>query len=222
MDIQKGKLSNEHQSLLEIAKIAFLEVSNANKKAVDFIVPLTLIATAHGIKSGSKKKDNPNTATAWIAALETRLPTTNHYAKQISAITLNSKVQDLLSGSLEVATKAAAEKKLFTLVDFEIFKKRDGGTKPQVNRASLFEASDKDVANHFKKQVDRIEPNEKGDIVAQLKSELRLARKRVEAIENRLAALVKGPAISKLANAKNIGSKRRTKPTDAQDISAVG
>ena len=147
-------ITDANELLLTTARTAYTSYEQANNKAVNFIAPLAIIAYSLNVKPRSKKPTTENPVSSDMFrdryVVNGLGCSSDHYAREITAIVLNGKVQALIdskttaSSLIEKCTTSPFH--LHSLRDFNEYKKKDVGPKAQQTTESLSEMSDGDLS----------------------------------------------------------------------------
>ena len=203
-------ITDANELLLTTARTAYTSYEQANNKAVDFIVPLALIAYSLNVKPRSKNGTTENPVSSVMFrdkyVVDGLGCSSDHYAREITAIVLNGKVQALIDSK---TTYSSLVKKcttppfhLHSLRDFNEYKKKDVVPKAQQTTESLSEMSDGDLSKFMIDRAAKVDTLEKLDVkIRVLTFELEMLVARADAIR---------PVEEPESDAESVGNLNRT------------
>lgn len=214
-------ITDANELLLTTARTAYTSYEQANNKAVEFIAGLALIAYSLSVKPRSKKPTTENPVSSDMFrdryVVNGLGCSSDHYAREITAIVLNGKVQALIdskttdSSLIEKCTTSPFH--LHSLRDFNEYKKKDVGPKAQQTTESLSEMSDGDLSKFMIDRAAKVDTLEKLDVkIRVLTFELEMLVARADAIR---------PVEEPESDAESVGNlnrttKRTSKPNSAE------
>ena len=208
-----------NELLLSTARTAYTTYEQANNKCIDFVVPLALIVFALNVKPRLKKpsKENPVTAAMFR---ETYVVnglgcSSAHYAKEITAIVTNGKIQALIDSKATISSLTTKCKKihLLSLTNFNTYKRKVVGPKQQKSTIDLSEMSTGELTAHMVNKAANVESVDLLDAkikVMTIELECLIARRNGLRIED-----------NPQSKAENVGNldrttKRTTKPKSVE------
>ena len=189
-------ITEAHNVLLDTARTAYTVYETAQAKAIDFVVPLVLIANDLNVTPRSKivKRDQPVTSEAFrtqyiINGLGCK---GESYPKELAAIATSPVIRALITSDILKLTddakrvtalkKVCVSKNLQTLSQFNNFKKKDGGPKPKSN-ADLASLPSTELAKAMDKKASNIDDSEV------IKQKIRILKAELKALEARLLGM---------------------------------
>ena len=189
-------ITEAHNLLLTTARTAYTTYEAAQTKAIDFVVPLVLIANDLNVTPRSKtvKRDQPVTSEAFrtqyiINGLGCK---GESYPKELAAIATSPVIRALITSDILKLTDDAkrvtalkevcVSKNLQTLKQFNNFKKKDGGPKPKSN-ADLASLPSTELAKAMDKKASNIDDSEV------IKQKIRILKAELKALEARLLGM---------------------------------
>ena len=199
-------ITDANELLLTTARSAYTSYEQANNKAVEFIVPLALIAYSLSVKPRSKKPTTENPVSSDMFrdryVVNGLGCSSDHYAREITAIVLNGKIQSLI----EKCTTSPFH--LHSLRDFNEYKKKDVGPKVQKSNEDLATMSKGDLVKHMIDKAAKIEGDVLDNRIKILSCELEMLIARRDGLKT-----VVNPE-SKQENVGNLNqtTKRTSKP----------
>jgi hypothetical protein len=209
-------ITDANELLLTTARTAYTSYEQANNKAVNFIVPLALIAYSLSVKPRSKKPTTENPVSSDMFrdryVVNGLGCSSDHYAREITAIVLNGKIQALIDSK---TTDSSLVKKcttspfhLHSLRDFNEYKKKDVGPKVQKSNEDLATMSKGDLVKHMIDKAAKIEGDVLDNRIKILSCELEMLIARRDGLKT-----VVNPE-SKQENVGNLNqtTKRTSKP----------
>ena len=203
-------ITDANELLLTTARTAYTSYEQANNKAVNFIAPLAIIAYSLNVKPRSKNPTTENPVSSVMFrdkyVVDGLGCSSDHYAREITAIVLNGKVQALIdskttaSSLIEKCTTSPFH--LHSLRDFNEYKKKDVGPKAQQTTESLSEMSDGDLSKFMIDRAAKVDTLEKLDVkIRVLTFELEMLVARADAIR---------PVEEPESDAESVGNLNRT------------
>ena len=214
-------ITDANELLLTTARTAYTSYEQANNKAVNFIAPLAIIAYSLNVKPRSKNPTTENPVSSVMFrdkyVVDGLGCSSDHYAREITAIVLNGKIQALIdskttdSSLIEKCTTPPFH--LHSLRDFNEYKKKDVGPKTQQTAESLSEMSDGDLSKFMIDRAAKVDTLEKLDVkIRVLTFELEMLVARADAIR---------PVEEPESDAESVGNlnrttKRTSKPNSAE------
>ena len=189
-------ITEAHNLLLTTARTAYTTYEAAQTKAIDFVVPLILIANDLNVTPRSKtvKSDQPVTSEAFrtqyiINGLGCK---GESYPKELAAIATSPVIRALITSDILKLTddakrvtalkKVCVSKNLQTLKQFNNFKKKAGGPNQKSN-ADLASLPSTELAKAMDKKASNIDDSEV------IKQKIRILKAELKALEARLLGM---------------------------------
>jgi len=210
-------ITDAHNLLLTTARTAYTAYETAQTKAIDFVVPLVLIASDLNVKPRSKVRTNENPVTS--EEFRTQYVVNglgckgDSYPKELTAIATSPVIRALINSDILKLTdnakrvtelkKVCVSKNLQTLSQFNNFKKKDSGPSQKSN-ADLASLPSTELAKAMNKKASNIDDSEV------IKQKIRILKAELKALEARLVAVSPKPVLKTEAKPNKVMTSKRT------------